>query len=547
MTLPTPGADLARDALSRVARLADPARTRRLHALRRLWRGVPEDGLASFWDATVPLSERAPCVSASLPEGAGGRLVALVFGEGRFPTLSLRARDPYGRAWPEGAAALLDALAVETIDAAKLRTAMPEGLTEGLKVGTLVMLAAIRRGRPCVEILPAEYCTAERDADGEVAALEMRYRYPGQVEGRDAHLWFRRRIDATADTTFRPVEARDDGHEPAWTPDETRTAVHALGFCPVLWHRNRPDPGDLDGEDGRALFDGLEDELHALDMSMSQHHRAGRYNGDPQMWADDADEDDQGALRGDAGRAAHAPLPGFSWFNSIVRGASKPTGGAALQRSPTKVWHIAKGSSLNLAESSGAGASILREDTRQLRQAILDARGIVMTTPGDLGANASAKLLREVHAAMVAVAGLYREEYGALLCGLVDLLLRVALTVRARGGGVYVAGLDAARDLLAQGYVTIEGGERVWVGLPWSLSWGDYFEPTWGDVTSAVQAASQALQAGVVTVDEARKLLAPVLGIDAASAAASHLAGELAARSEATRSMLTGLGAPDAD
>jgi hypothetical protein len=69
--LPTPGADTVRDGLARIARIADGERMRRLDALERLWKGVPSDLKANFWDTSVPLTERAPYISAQLPKAAG--------------------------------------------------------------------------------------------------------------------------------------------------------------------------------------------------------------------------------------------------------------------------------------------------------------------------------------------------------------------------------------------------------------------------------------------------------------------------------------------
>ena len=81
------------EAMGRIKRLADDPRTRHLEDLEATWKGLryEREGRASFFDKSVPLQDRAPCIVDPIVRVAGRRLASLVFGESRFPTLSVRA------------------------------------------------------------------------------------------------------------------------------------------------------------------------------------------------------------------------------------------------------------------------------------------------------------------------------------------------------------------------------------------------------------------------------------------------------------------------
>lgn len=500
------GLDTVRAGLAQIARIADPERMQQLDLYERLYKGLAYEGRPSFWDTTVPLHERAPCVTSGLPEAAGRRLCALVFGARQFPRFT--AGTPAA-----------NAVVADVVRLAMLPLRMRAALEQGLMLGTWCLILGVREGLPVVQIQSAKLCTPDLDAAGRVRSLDVRYRYQGKLDGRQCTLWFRRVIDATRDVQFLPVAAREDGYEPEWIEDAERTIEHGLGFCPVVWHRHNADPSDTDALDGTPLFAGLEGELEALDFALSQRHRNGRYNGEPQIVVTGSDPEGMDAPAGRTARPGGAGLPSdrggdsakFSWFNSLFgRGRTE----SASQKAPNKVWFIeTPGASATLLESSGAGARVLSEDAADLRRLLLEARQIVIASPEQVSANASAALMEALHAPMIDHADVLRLEYGPAVVEVVSMLLRILASYEARASGsVRVEGFGPIAQSLASAKLT--------------LTWGRYYEPTLADITQAVTAASVATGSmPVLSHPSAVRFVARLVGIDDVDAEVSKITG----------------------
>lgn len=464
--LPAPGQQAARDAIAGIARANEDERYRRLEAHEALWKGLryEYECRPSWWDATVPLRERAPCVVYPIARSAGRRLISLVFGEGRFPTLT--TQDP--RLTTEEQQYLAAELA-SIVEAAALRLRMRDLMEQGLATGTAVAVCAIREGHFDVDLLPAKWCSAQRDGRGRVLSLEIRYKYR---EG-DGLYWYRRTITPEADTVYLPCLVEEQ-REPTWVPDTERSRP-GVGFVPAVWTRNDPDPTD-NGCDGVPLAAGLEDEMEALDFSLSQRHRNARYNGEPFIVRvlGESDEDASEGLSAERGR--DGALRG--WREWVAGVGSRPVGSGAIKRAPGQILTLSKGGDMKLVESSGAGAQILDGDSAALRRLILEVLEVVMADPETIAANASAALQRQLYAPMLARCDGLREVYGAALVEIAHMLLRL---VRAVRGAVLLPGAMTLVALL----------DRV-PDPAIGLRWGEYFDPTPADVQAAATAAMAA-------------------------------------------------------
>lgn len=496
MLSPTPN-DLA--AFDRKLRaLGETERYWRIQRLRRQWQGTGYDGRPSFWDGTVPLRERAPCVQSLIGRTAGSRLVSLVFGERTYPALHL-STQAYGMALADAEREALRALVEELERVAHLRRAMRMILAEGLEVGTVVVLCEILEGSPTVKLIPAEWCEPVFEADGRtLRSLVIERKL---LHGDQKMYVHRREISPPRDCVYAPVLAERASREPIdWARVEV-IAEAPCAFVPAVWHRHGAEPiyGDT-SIDGHALLEGLEDEVEALDLAMSQLHRNALYNGEPQMIRTGVDPvEDQAVIP--QGRMGTT----LGVFDRMFRRAD---GDRAAVKSPQKIWNLPVGADAKLLESTGAGASIIEGNVANLRRVIVDALGVVLADPDQLGTGElSARALSLLMAPMIAHADDLRTEYGDLLVLIVDMILRL---VAGTSGTVYLATLAAARPALERVYRTLSAHRLL------TLQWGEYFEPAWSEVQAAITAA----QAGngnrpVMTLEESRSLVSPLLGLTA--------------------------------
>jgi len=479
--------------------LGESERYWRIQRLRRQWQGTGYDGRPSFWDASVPLRERAPCVQSLIGRTAGRRIVSLVFGERAYPTLTL-ASQAYGVALSDDERESMRALIEEIERVAHLRRAMRMALAEGLEVGTVVVLCELVEGAPSIKLIPAEWCTPTFAADGRTLdALVIERKLLHSDQKMYIH---RREISPPRDCVYAPVLAERAAREPIdWSKVEV-IAEAPCAFVPAVWHRHSAEPiyGDT-SIDGHALLEGLEDEVEALDLALSQLHRNALYNGEPQMIRTGVDPVEDTMLP--QGRTAVSVSGVFDrMFRRVTGGESAST------KSPQKIWNLPVGSDAKLLESSGAGATIIEGNVSHLRRVIVDAMGVVLADPEQLGTGElSARALSLMLAPMLAHADDLRVEYGDLLVSIVDLIARL---VASTPGVVFLATLEAARPALTRVYRTLSAHRLI------TLQWGEYFEPAWSEVQAAISAAQSANGARpIMTLEESRALVSPLLGLTA--------------------------------
>ena len=497
MLSPTPSDLAAFD--RKLKALGESERYWRIQRLRRQWQGTGYDGRPSFWDGSVPLRERAPCVQSLIGRTAGRRIVSLVFGERAYPTLTL-ASQAYGIALSDDERESMRALIEEIERVAHLRRAMRMALAEGLEVGTVVVLCELVEGAPSIKLVPAEWCTPTFAADGRTLDTLVIER---KLLHSDQKMYIHRReISPPKDCVYAPVLAERAAREPIdWSKVEV-IAEAPCAFVPAVWHRHSAEPiyGDT-SIDGHALLEGLEDEVEALDLAMSQLHRNALYNGEPQMIRTGVDPVEDTMLP--QGRTAVSVAGVFDrMFRRVTGGESAST------KSPQKIWNLPVGSDAKLLESSGAGATIIEGNVSHLRRTIVDAMGVVLADPEQLGTGElSARALSLMLAPMLAHADDLRVEYGDLLVSIVDIIARL---VASTPGVVFLATLEAARPALTRVYRTLSAHRLI------TLQWGEYFEPAWSEVQAAIAAAQSANGARpIMTLEESRALVSPLLGLTA--------------------------------
>lgn len=541
---------MARDSLARIARLGETPRFWRLQAHEALWLGAAYDGRPSFWDGSVPLRERAPAVQSQIARTAGTRLASMVFGERAFPTLTVEPAA-YEVSLSEGEVAALTALVTEVVEAAKLKRRMREYLLDGLKVGSACAILSLCEGVPSVELVPAKWCTPTLDKHGRCIALEVRFSYPDPASppGDPVLLVYLRRLAGGWDRVYKPFRA--DSTDPI---EVDREAPFVAGT--VVWTRNLASAADRpDGVDGVPLIAGLEDEVAALDLTLSQRYRNGLYNGDPQLVqivSGDASPQPLGP-QGRAGDTGAVPQR-FGGVASLMERllarnvAPSADGNGATKKAPGALWKITAPGDAKMVESSGAGAIILDGSINHLRRVILDAMGVVLADPELMGkGDLSARALSLLHAPMLDAASCLRDDYGAALCAILDGFCRLLVSPEVAAAGVLLRSFTAAAPVLAKLRRVSPSGAPRWMPLPISLRWGEFFEPSWSDIAAAVEATTKAVDGRVMSRGAAVGLLAPLVGTVDQAAELDAIDGDDAASTDAVTRTLGALRDEPAD
>ena len=262
--------DAANATMREVRALGEDERFRRMNALEALWNGqhYELDGRHSFWDPTVPLRQRAPAIQSRVARVAGLRLAHMVFGERSFPAMSVDGGG-FGAALTDGDAEALGALLRDIIASVRLPARARAYLIEGLKTGTSVSVQSICNGKPRMQLLPAKWCSVERDGNGRVVRLVVRYK----AGNGDALTWYRREICGGRDRVWSPVAVDRSGAEPSWETLPLASDV-PCPFVAVSWTACLSESVEEGiSNDGHALAEGLEAEVEALDMELSQLYR----------------------------------------------------------------------------------------------------------------------------------------------------------------------------------------------------------------------------------------------------------------------------------
>lgn len=517
-----------------VAALGEDARYWRINAMEALWNGVDIDPRPGFWDTSVPLRDRAPAVRAKLARTAGLRLAHMVAGERSFPAINVGSQG-YRVTLSDSERDALQALADEIRAAAKLSPRLRALIVEGLKTGTAVSVQSLSRGVPRVQILPAKWCTASRDASGAIVRLVVQYKIPGA--GGKLYV-YRREIGDGLDLAYEAIAAESLA-SPNFTWSQVPVAHRRpIEFVAVVWTRNLCEAvEESHAVDGHALAEGLEDEIAAFDLELSQLLRNALYNGEPQMVRTGVDPDKPTMPLGAQGREAASP--GFSWVNSVLPSWMRGGGKAATQKAPGKVWDLATGSDAKMLESTGAGALIIQGALDRLGRVVTDSMGVVMVDPATIGGgDLSARALAMLHGPQLDTADNLRVEYGDALCEILSQLLRLCAGAAAAADGVRLSTWEAARSALAKCWARDASAAPEWNPPAITLAWGEYFEPSWGDISAAVEATTKAVDGRVMSRRAAVGLLAPLVGTIDTADELDAIDGDEGASHDAVRATL---------
>jgi hypothetical protein len=550
----------------------------------RVVAGTQYDGREPFLkvDSTTPLLERAPCIVDPIVEKARNAHCDFVLGEGRWPSFTTfaseddREFDPdYGL--NEADSKTLDLGIVKLCEHMRLRAAARTALENGLDCGTVATILCVRDGKLEAESVRAATCTPtfNRKRRGEVTSVEIRYpyleTYYDDAERREKQrcMLYRRVIDATSDTVYQPGECQEDGTEPEWVPDAAATSEHGLGFCPVVWHRmlaKECTPIDIDGS---ALHRGVIDEIEAYHFSLSQHHRASFYGGDPEKVEIGAEGDDgvsgdgrAAQVRVEADKRGAAPHPAGTYVASATTG-----GGGRVRR--RGVHCVARYQNPNakvaLLTLPGDALDPIANNADRLREIICGAMRYVDMDleAAKKAADASGVTVERVYQKQLAFDDTIREDFGnGWLQPVVDMALRIlhvlgkgkaqasgnAGTASSAAGDVYLPGLKKIRPILARFEKTLTDASVRWFSPHVDLVWGPYFKPSPEQQKTTVETVGTAVEKKIITRQMALEKLKTegVFPIQSSADVAAELeaADRVAVDAEAAKSAAT---EPDGD
>jgi hypothetical protein len=424
----------------------ESARTRRMALLEAYYLGTQYDALPSAWDECmdtagqpIPFRLRRPSTVVPLPKLIVNTFKRALWAADRRPRAVLKG--------PGNEAANADIAAL--IDESGLYRVMGEATRRALVTGTGVVAWKFIDGRYSAEAWDAKWCqpTFKPGAFPTLEAIEQRFPFQVERDGRTVTMWHREVITAAKWTVYQDVEVTAD-QEPKWNEDAALSVDHGLGFVPAVWFIVGERQGPWDGtgvyadSDVLSLFDDA-------NFTASQQARSLHYNLDPQLVITGVSEVDVDQLR---------------------------KGGA-------NTWPLPHGAEAKLLESNGE--YVRSADTRldSLRRWVLDAAAVVINDPERIKGAQSGSALELLNAPMLAHVSDLREDVGD--CAFKPLLAQM---LRRRRTGK---------------------GEAALV-----LHWGAMSPSTTEDARGATEAATKAVEAGIMSKAAAARYLAPYVGVN---------------------------------
>src|SRR5581483_4742718 len=194
-------------------------------------RGFIPPGFVDAGQQNTPLKFRRPTAPYGLCRVIVDRFTGLLFSEGQHPEVHVEG-DPNTEAFLRA-----------VVDASRLWQQMLLARAYGGGTGSVAVGFQFVDGKPVIEVHDPRWCEPEFVERSNFTLKSIEKRYQFSQEERDPQTgkfetvwyWYRRIIDAQADTVFVPAPV-GNGDEPDW---QVQASVeHNLGFCPVVWVQN---------------------------------------------------------------------------------------------------------------------------------------------------------------------------------------------------------------------------------------------------------------------------------------------------------------------
>lgn len=517
-------------------------RYRRLDAFEQWAKGTQYQHLPSWWDDSVPLWERQPCIVWPVVAIAAASYVDLLLGNGRFPDFTTKIGEDEGEeenGLDTEESATVDRFIREHHKVCRFRAASRDALESAQHCGSVCEIHGVRNSKPFVDMLPAKWCEPKLGIDGEVLSLEVRYPYQEQYKTPEGK-WavrtklYRRVIDEKSDTTFLPADANENGIEPSWKIDKAQTVEHRLGFCPAIWYPFMRGCVPVNEIDGQPIHATITDEIHQHDIARSQWHR-GALLSEPQIVETGVDPEHNPTGTG------RPPVIISTEFGGPLNPHGQPTpktgaitGGymlgasqVARKKGPGYPWRYPDPETKVFQLTYPGDALKAQEDNcKDLRLKLQEALCVVFLDPESIkfAATTSGKALEAIKQKQIDRCDKIRDDLtDRFFEPSISMQLRIAHVILSRGQKLRVAGAAKVKPILAK---FAKGDE--WQIPSLQIRWGNYFAPDPAEQKVIVEMVLKALEAGVplLTVKAAIQKLAPIFSIENVTAFMEELENE---------------------
>ena len=540
---------LDEESVNRLLKAGQSPRYQALEKYQAFFDGTAYVGRPAFLDRNVdaPAYERAPCIQYPLTKVAIESSVAFALGEGKFPIVASMTSEDDSAFDPQFGLSPVDSQTVDQftarlIDVGRMPAGFRDAAKKALASKSVAIILSYRAGYPCMDALWSKICTPTCDPTDpdSVIKLSVRYRYRDDVWDDDYKAWlpvvkeYLRVIDAQADTVYKPVEIWDilDKGPQEGSGAVQSTNTHGFGFCPVVWYGHMRESGAVDG---LAIHENKLGMLEALDMALSQRHRAAFYAGDPQWVLTGVSGDD--SIGGSGRLAQPTAFPGDKpgpWSRALYFGG--PQNGGAIRKGPGEIWRIeSPDAKVQLFTLKGDALAAIDQHAADLLKKLCDALGIVLLDPSQLngGGDLSGRTLAFIFSSQINRVNQFRDDFGRrCIQPTLFMLYRMLL---AKSDGVYLPGLKKALPILKRFQVTDSAGTQRWIAPNIKLIFGAYFEPSDTDEATRVQASITALNGNLVTKKSAVQHIKGVFDdIQDVAAYVDQLDAERAAKQQET-------------
>ncbi len=520
-------------------------RADRMLVLESYVKGTQYSGRKSWWDLSVPLQERAPCLQYPVVKISIQSNVDMCMGEGRYPTITTKVaedeeEDDNGLSPEESKD--LDRFIREYHRASKFKSGSRETFGSAQAMGSAACVHGVRNGRPFQDLIPAKWCEPKLDQEGNVLSLAIQYPYLEQVKGPDGK-WtvhtklYRRVIDDKTDTEYLPADAPEDGVKISWRKNPDRSVDHNLGFCPVIWYPFMKGCVPTNVVDGEAVHAGLFQEIEAHDFAISMRHRAALYSGDPQLVEIGVEMGFNPSAGGRTPIMYSTPNGGAA---TEPTGENPVTGGYMLgpsqarKRGASQVWQYENPEAQpKLLTLPGDALNVVDDNAKDIRLKLQEALAVVFIDPTNIkiAATTSGKALHVLKQRQLDRCDQYRDDLTTRFFEpSVSMQLRLAHTLISRGERLTVPGADKVESILSK-----FADANEWQTPTLQIVWGPYFAPDPAEQQQIVAMVLAALQSTVpvLTVRLALQKLAPIFNIENLSAIEEALEEESEKRKQA--------------